>query len=199
MKKGYTYIIITVLIAVFGFSSVTYTSCKRKAEGDATFGCDTIECKNAGVCSYGKCTCPSGYDGLDCSIALAEKFIDTSWRVRETVVKSSDIIWIGTTSEYNILTRSAYTATSFFIDSIWGDRYKGNILCEIKSPTTFEIQPFQPINNNNPNTFRIISGFGSIDTVGVDTILGTYYRYLADSAGARTDTVDFRIINNNNN
>jgi hypothetical protein len=193
MKKTFIYSITAILVTLFAFSSVTYTSCSRKTEGDATYGCDTVTCQNMGVCSYGKCTCPAGYDGYDCSIVLAEKFVDTTWIVNEKVVKSSNILWIDTTAQYNIRTRAGYTPTSFFVDSIWGDRYKSNIICEIKSPTTFEIGTFQPI--NNPGGFKILGGFGKIDTVGVDKMTGTYYRYVADSAGIRTDTVHFTFTN----
>lgn len=186
MRKTYTYIVLVVLLAFFGFSSVTYTSCKRD---DSTMGCDTLKCLNWGACIDGKCTCPAGYDGYDCSIVLAEKFIDIKWLARETVVGSSDPIWINTTTQYNIRTRPGYTATSFFVDSLLGDKYKSNILCEIKSPTTFEIQQFQPI--NDPGAFKVLGGTGSIDTNGIDEMTGTYYRYISDSSGQRTDTVEF--------
>ena len=193
MRKTYTYVILVVLTVFLGLSSLTYTSCKRITEGDETYGCDTVTCENWGTCYKGKCTCPSGFDGMSCEIALAEKFIDTGWTVNEVVVKSSVGSWIGTSAQYIIRTRPGYTPTSFFVDSIWGDKYKSNIVCEIKSPTTFEIGQFQPI--NNADAFKIWGGFGSIDTVGVDKMTGTYYRFISDSAGVRTDTVDFTFTN----
>ena len=191
MKNTNTYIILTAFIALFIFSSVSYTSCKSD---DKSFGCDTMKCLNRGVCNYGTCTCPSGYDGKDCSIVLADNFIDSSWHVEERVANSTYTPVIGRTQEYNILTSLASTATTFYVDSLMGDKYKSKIVCNITSPTTFEILPFEPI--NNVGGFRVLGGFGVLDTAGNPRIEGSYYRFISDSAGTRNDTVDYTWLKN---
>ncbi|MBL7718356.1 MAG: hypothetical protein JNL72_05945 [Flavipsychrobacter sp.] len=193
MRKKFTsYVVVAALLAFCGFSTVTYTSCKDK--GFTSMGCDTMQCLNWGTCSEGKCTCPSGFDGADCGIAIAQKFIDPRWSANEVVVGSSNAVWVGASASYTIRTRAGYTATSFFIDSVLNDRYKSNILCEITSPTTFDIQYFQP--TNDPSVFKIMGGNGSVDTAGVDKMTGEYYRFVVDSTGTHSDTVEFTFINN---
>lgn len=192
MKKIYQFVSLTVLVVFLGFSSVTYTSCERD---DAALGCDTLKCLNFGVCQKGVCSCPTGYDGYDCGVALADKFISNSWAAQETVIGSDNGALINTTSSYNIRTRPGYTATSFFIDSVNGDNYKSNVLCEIKSPTTFEVAPgFTPI--NNPTGYQIMGGTGNIDTMGTDKMSGMYYRKVTDVFGTHTDTLQFTFTQN---
>jgi hypothetical protein len=188
MKRFYSVIAFTVLVVMLGFSSVTYTSCERD---DSTMGCDTLKCLNWGVCAKGVCTCPSGYDGYNCGVVLAAKFIDTTWAASERVIGSSNASVINTTDDYFIRTRPGHTATSFFVDSINGDVYRSQVLCEITSPTTFQFENgFKPI--NDPDNYKILGGSGNIDTSGaVFEMEGVYYRYVNDVFGQHTDTLEF--------
>lgn len=62
-----------VINSVFGLLlmslSLSYTSC--------TNPCDTVVCKNSGICSEGSCTCQDGYEGPYCEFKVNEKFTGT--------------------------------------------------------------------------------------------------------------------------
>ena len=53
-------VITTIFIALIGFTSILYTSCKNS--------CAHLTCFNGGSCSNGFCTCPYGYTGNSCEI-----------------------------------------------------------------------------------------------------------------------------------
>ena len=56
-------------IAFFGITtSVLYTSCEKDA-------CIDLKCKNGGSCADGFCRCPTGYEGSECQIKAATKFV----------------------------------------------------------------------------------------------------------------------------
>lgn len=62
----------TTLIAAFAFfgitSTVLYTSCERDA-------CLDLKCRNGGSCAEGFCRCKTGYEGAECEISAADKFL----------------------------------------------------------------------------------------------------------------------------
>ncbi len=37
--------------------------------------CDTLKCKNGGVCASNFCSCPTGYDGAECQNKITERYI----------------------------------------------------------------------------------------------------------------------------
>jgi len=62
----------TTLISAFAFfgisSTVLYTSCEQDA-------CLDLKCKNGGSCAEGFCRCKTGYEGAECEIIAADKFL----------------------------------------------------------------------------------------------------------------------------
>jgi hypothetical protein len=52
-------IFLTIIIMLFVFSTVTYTSCKKDP-------CEVYTCQHNGTCANGNCVCPSGYEGVHC-------------------------------------------------------------------------------------------------------------------------------------
>jgi hypothetical protein len=61
-----------ILLAVVG---AIYSSCNRDK-------CRTIICMNRGICNNGSCTCPEGYEGINCETENRKKFTG-NWRVFE--------------------------------------------------------------------------------------------------------------------
>jgi len=56
-------------IAFFGITStVLYTSCEKDS-------CADLKCRNGGSCAEGFCRCPVGYEGTECEIQAATKFL----------------------------------------------------------------------------------------------------------------------------
>ncbi|MCW3121104.1 MAG: hypothetical protein JWQ38_596 [Flavipsychrobacter sp.] len=68
--KSFKQIALGVIIAVSAFGTVLYTSCTKDA-------CKDVVCQNAGTCTDGKCTCPTGYEGTNCETKSRDKFVGT--------------------------------------------------------------------------------------------------------------------------
>ena len=57
------------IIACLGVSSTTlFTSCEQDA-------CLDLKCRNGGSCAEGFCRCKTGYEGAECEINAADKFL----------------------------------------------------------------------------------------------------------------------------
>lgn len=60
------------LITAFAFvgiaSTVLYSSCEKDS-------CLDLKCRNRGSCSEGYCRCQTGFEGTECEIKSADKFI----------------------------------------------------------------------------------------------------------------------------
>lgn len=57
------------VVAFFGIgSAVLYSSCERDA-------CLDLHCLNGGACAEGYCRCKTGYEGAECEINAADKFL----------------------------------------------------------------------------------------------------------------------------
>lgn len=64
LKKG-----LLALAAVVGVSSTLFmASCEKDS-------CTTLKCKNGGTCADNFCRCPAGFEGAECEIKTAQKFI----------------------------------------------------------------------------------------------------------------------------
>lgn len=68
-------LLVSAMSVVSVVAAITYSSCNRDQ-------CKSIVCANKGVCSGGKCTCPSGYEGSNCETVSRTKFLG-NWHVFE--------------------------------------------------------------------------------------------------------------------
>ena len=76
MKK-FTSIKTLILLAFMTIgSSALITSCKDDP-------CDDVDCLNGGTCFDGNCSCPDGYEGVNCGTIMADKF-EGSWKYNES-------------------------------------------------------------------------------------------------------------------
>lgn len=61
-------VLFTAAITLGTFGTVTYTSCSKDA-------CKDVACSNGGTCVSGSCSCPSGYEGSNCSTESRAKYV----------------------------------------------------------------------------------------------------------------------------
>jgi hypothetical protein len=91
------------IITVFSFFAVggmvTFNSCVKDP-------CTDLKCQNRGVCSDGFCQCPTGYEGAECEITAASRFVGTwagSVRINNNPI-SADTVRIELTEKPNKIT-----------------------------------------------------------------------------------------------
>lgn len=64
LKQG-----LLAFVALLGISSTLFiASCEKDS-------CTTLKCQNGGTCADNFCRCPTGYEGAECEIKIAQKFI----------------------------------------------------------------------------------------------------------------------------
>ena len=63
-----TLLTITAFLGVAAM--VFYTSCEKDS-------CVDLKCKNGGSCADDFCRCPTGYEGAECEIKIANRFLGT--------------------------------------------------------------------------------------------------------------------------
>lgn len=64
----------SILLSVCSFlavaTTVTYTSCEKDT-------CIDLTCRNGGACSEGFCRCKTGFEGTECELKIANRFLGT--------------------------------------------------------------------------------------------------------------------------
>ncbi len=66
--KSFNKILITSLLTLSAFGSVTYMACKKDR-------CNNVACLNGGSCDNGNCVCTPGFEGNRCETLSRTKFI----------------------------------------------------------------------------------------------------------------------------
>ncbi|MNX97878.1 hypothetical protein D3C86_1302610 [compost metagenome] len=62
----------SILLAGFGFFAIGGMVLSSSCEQDP---CTTLLCQNGGSCTDGLCQCPTGYEGAECEIKTASRFV----------------------------------------------------------------------------------------------------------------------------
>src|SRR5438046_575325 len=58
-------------VAFIGIATtVLYTACEKDS-------CTDLKCKNGGACAEGFCRCVTGFEGAECELKIANRFIGT--------------------------------------------------------------------------------------------------------------------------
>ena len=68
--KSARYIVIAAFFTLGVFSLALYSSCKKN-------NCGSLNCGNGGVCTEGKCVCPTGYSGNSCQSGWSDAVVGT--------------------------------------------------------------------------------------------------------------------------
>jgi hypothetical protein len=66
--KFWKHTLITAVSFLGIATTVLYTACEKDS-------CTDLKCKNGGSCAEGFCRCPSGYEGSECEIKTATRFV----------------------------------------------------------------------------------------------------------------------------
>ncbi len=144
LKKG-----LLALAAVIGTSSTLFmASCEKDS-------CTTLKCKNGGTCADNFCRCPTGYEGAECEIKTAQKFIG-KWpglvRCNAAGAKDSlgptfsDTLTIFMAQEPNRLGLTRYRA---YGDTTYGTASGGEIVFAPQFTDSFRRQQSLVLNDKN--------------------------------------------------
>ena len=148
-------VLITVLITVALFSTVSYIACNKDR-------CHNVVCLNGGACDDGSCTCATGFEGDRCQQAIRDRFITTFNGVDSCSVVGSRTYYIRFLKAPNL------NKTQMTMKGILGSE-DDSALCSIQGLDSFIFN-----GNNNATTYR---GYGIIRNDSLRLI----YHVLADT------------------
>jgi hypothetical protein len=131
--KLWKHTLITAL-AFFGISTtVLYTSCEKDS-------CLDLRCKNGGSCADGFCRCPTGYEGTECEIKSANKFVGTfygnvSCGSLPPLTDTVDVFFFAEPNQLKLVQHSRITDTivgtavgnNLLVNQVTADSYKKNV------------------------------------------------------------------------
>lgn len=137
------------MAAVLGACSTLFiASCEKDS-------CTTLKCKNGGTCADNFCRCPTGYEGAECEIKTAQKFIG-KWpgllRCNAVNNKDSlgptyaDTLTIFMAQEPNRLGLVRYRS---ILDTTYGTASGAQILFSDQYTDTFRRQQLLVLNDQN--------------------------------------------------
>ncbi|MCW3122286.1 MAG: hypothetical protein JWQ38_1778 [Flavipsychrobacter sp.] len=135
-------ILLTAILTILAFSSVTYMACHKDK-------CVDIACKNNGACENGHCSCPTGYEGDRCEVMTSDKFIKTFNGHDLCNINDTNV-----TNQYSVLFTSIPEKPLEFRMSNFLNNMDDSAACTIRSLDSFTF-----IGSNNGTTF---SGYGTL-------------------------------------
>ncbi|MCS6991649.1 MAG: calcium-binding EGF-like domain-containing protein [Chitinophagales bacterium] len=139
-------------LSVLGLSTILlFNACEQDP-------CKDVVCLNGGTCEDGDCNCPIGYEGDDCGVRTADKYVGT-WSAAE-VCDSGIYNYVATISA------SSTEVTSILISNFGGFGSSVVVKGTIVDPNSFTI-PSQAFGN------VAFSGNGTLSADGL-TINITY-------------------------
>ena len=78
---------INLLILLLSICTVIVTT--QSCQKDDPDPCETVVCNNGGTCNEGTCECLTGYEGLDCSEEVRDKF-EGSWTYTDSCLPGNN-------------------------------------------------------------------------------------------------------------
>ena len=144
-------ILLTAILTILTFSSVTYMACHKDK-------CRNVTCLNEGTCESGHCSCPTGYEGDRCEVLSRTKMINT--------FNGHDICNINDTNQFHqypvLFTEIPAKPLEFELKNFI-ENMDDSAACTMRSVDSFTF-----IGSNNGTTF---SGYG---TLRKDTLRMSY-------------------------
>lgn len=92
--------------------------------------CKDVNCQNDGVCDEGTCTCPSGYEGTLCEVAIRDKMIGTYYGSTECTDEYDN-------DTFNVVISTYQPDAGMVSISIDG---RSEFQCDITSTNTFRLE-----------------------------------------------------------
>ncbi len=153
------------LVAVIGTSFTLFlASCEKDS-------CTSLKCQNGGTCADNFCRCPTGFEGAECEIKTAQKFIG-KWpglvRCNAANKKDSlspnyaDTLTIFLAKEPNRLGLVRFRAP---LDTVYGTAMGSEILFEVQTNDAYRRQYALALNDQNIDFLTITTG----DTANIAT------------------------------
>ena len=140
MKKSFRNIALSALITIGGFTAITYTSCTKDE-------CKDVVCNNGGTCVSGNCSCPTGYEGSNCSTFSRDKILG--------VYTGSETCTIGT-DNYTITLSSNSDNVKLTLTNLYNQNFTA--ICTMTGATTFNFSGTQ----GTGGTTTTFTGTGSV-------------------------------------
>jgi hypothetical protein len=190
-------IIITAIVTLVSFFTITWLSCSKPSKNPS---CNGVVCENGGRCAMdsilGKlepqCICPAGFEGPFCATVEVNKYIGT-WDIKQHIDWSDSVKTIGTDTTYSVDLAKTATNTTFFINNFFNNANYNNIICDIDSANSsyFTIDTLSDFHEFYDH-YQIKSGYGQI--YANDSIIGhMFIRFLTGTTNWHQDSVTIRL------
>lgn len=189
-KNGLVLTVIGIITILFTVGYIT--SCTRPIQ-EFPYSCNYVVCNNGGLCDSGKCKCPVGYEGKDCSVRTVDKFLGY-WKVRATNIGSDTARLVGKDTVYTVQLKNSAAQTSFFINNFNNNINYSNVLCQLDSvnKNDFSIDTTM-IQNMYYDHYRIRGGYGFIaKTDSISAIV--FIRSLNSTVNWQNDTFKIQMV-----
>ncbi|MBX2904885.1 MAG: hypothetical protein KF744_02545 [Taibaiella sp.] len=185
--SGWVFTVIGVLAIIFSVSN--FSSCTKPLE-DNPYSCNYVICSNGGRCDSGRCVCPLGYEGADCSVKTVKKFYGM-WETWFINLGSDSSDQTGTVKHFDMELKPSASLSTFFIYNFDNNSSYNNVLCRLDSAdhSVFVIDT-SAAQNMYYDSYKIRGGWG---TYYADSITGMLFtRRLTTTYNWRSDT--FKIV-----